>query len=288
MKTIKILGLTIILGTILFLLIKDTLLTQQLLNNINNQNVKPPITVPSMSTPNMVNVDSATAKLYCEVAERNFKASKGVFDSIQWTYTFTGALISLFITLFGFLGFKFILPMLLNKQIKSWAENSKEFHKIKADIQENSREMNIALAQVYRNNGLSRWKEGVPDRAIELTEQAFLFFRKACPERKPRNKDDQILWGTICGNLSYYYAENKNHAKYDDALKYAKIALTIGKKYHIMPLVENFPYVVKQYDMKNTLLREEAKEIITMYKEDLLKIPGIKAEEIKAYEDYFS
>ena len=287
MKTLKIITASAVLAILLLLLAKDILITKQFLcvkSNLTTQ----PYQQTSVSAPASPTLDSANAKAYCELAERNFKASEGIFSSIQWTHTFTIAFITLFITLFGILGFNFVLPKILNKQIRDWANNSVEFKKIKKDIQENSREMNIALTQVYITNGLSRWKEGVLERAIEQTEKAQVFFRKACPRGEPRAKDDQILWGTLCGNLSYYYAESKNHAKYDEALKCAKIALTIGKKYHIMNLVENFPYVIKQYDMKNPLLKKEAKELVELYKQDLLKIPGMKPEEITAYERYFS
>ncbi|MFA5338927.1 MAG: hypothetical protein WC317_02120 [Candidatus Omnitrophota bacterium] len=287
MKILKFFVMLLILGSLLLLLIKDIVITKQLfypINNLTHQSKNQTY----ISNPNATTIDSINAKLYCELAERNFKASNGVFSSIQWTYTFTGALITLFITLFGFLGWKFVIPMLLNKQIKDWADSSTEFKKIKTDILENSREMNIALAILYRNDGLSRWEQKVNDRAIELTEKALIFFKKACTEAKPRSKDDQILWGTICGNLSYYYAESGNHAKYDEALKYARISLTIGKKYHVMHLVENFPYVVKQYAVKDPLIKKEAKEILNAYKGDLLSAGILKPKDIEEYESYLS
>ncbi len=39
----------------------------------------------------------------------------------------------------------------MNKQIKNWVEKSEDLKKIRRDLAETSKEMNIALAQIYKN-----------------------------------------------------------------------------------------------------------------------------------------
>lgn len=221
-------------------------------------------------------------------SDAKLDAAQAILSAVQWTHTFTIIMITVVVTILGFLGVKVIFPILITSQIKKWVKDSEELKKIKSDIEESSIEMNIALAQSYKDEGLDRYREGAVNRAIELTERSASFFKKAFPTELPQTKDEVILWGTICGNLAYYYAEGKNHAKYAEALDYSKVALSIGKKHNVLNLIEDFLYVVKNYNIKHDRTREEAKKILNNYKDDFLKANILNEDDVKKYETYCS
>lgn len=231
--------------------------------------------------------DKRLAEIYLALSEKNLKASESLLSAINWTCTFSGMAITLLITVLGFVGWKYFLPHIVEKEIKSWAEKSVEFNSIKQELKETSKEMNLALSQLYRNDGLKRWNEGIIDRSIELTVKSHHFFKKAFPKEIPKTKDEEIQWGTICGNLAYYYAQEQNHAKYAQALDYSKIALDIGKRYHMLHLVEDFIYVVKKFDVKDKEARGEAIQMLKNYKDEFIKYKILGEQEIKEYEEYY-
>jgi uncharacterized membrane protein YqjE len=165
---------------------------------------------------------------------------------------------------------------------------AKEIKKLQDDMSGAYHEVNIAMARIYLRDGLDRWLQNNVDRAIELTEKALDFMKKEYPIEPPKNKNEEITRDFIRGNLAYYYAQSKNQAKYAEALNFSNEALDIGKKYNLLQLIEDYIYVVKEYQVEDGEYYKTAKQLIDIYSDDFINRRIITSKKLKEYEDYYS
>lgn len=220
--------------------------------------------------------------IYSDISDEKLKLSQIFLSSVRRTYIFIGGVITFVFTILVFLGCKYAFPRVLKKTVEEEIKRNEHIKTVSTRLEEACRETNIALARLCLREGLSRYKEKNLKRAIELTERALKFIKKNYPSKAPESKEEEILWGIIHGNLAYYYAEEKDVSKYNQALEYAQDCLVVGRKHNIMSLIDDYLFTVFSYDVKDTTIKENASKIFQSWGKKLLKTYGIGSN----YKDY--
>ena len=233
--------------------------------------------------------DERINEIYLSLTENNLKTTEALITSVRWSFAFVLTVISVVIAILGLLGFKYFFPTYINARIKEWIEGSEEIKTLKKDLGESYKQQQFLFSKTYVNDGLSQFKKGNVERAIEHTVKSLEFAKNSFRDQLqlPKSKDEELLWGYIHGNLGYYYARLNNIEKYTPALECAKIALAIGTKYNRMALIEDYLYIIKQYKVEKKGMIENAKLILESYKDQFQRNQIIKEEEIRDYEQYF-
>ncbi len=214
--------------------------------------------------------------IYLSLTESNLKTIEALISSVRWIFIFALTISAIVIAFLGVLGFKYAFPVYINKKVEEWADKS-GIHK----------EMNRLLAKNYMRDGVERWKKGNFERAIEFAELSRTFIKKAFQIKPPENKEEEIQWGFVHGNLAYYYAECKARSKNSDALNFAKIALEIGVKNDILNLIDDFLYVVRRYNVKNKDTLRIAVESYKDYKERFIQDKILNDDDIQKYDTFY-
>lgn len=257
----------------------------QLIQPSNNSTVIPfrqPINIESGCLKSQEQIN----KIYLELIEKDLKTSESILGGIQWFYVCLGGIISLVVGFLGFIGFKVIFPRMVNRHVQKLLVENKDLQDVRKANIESVRELNFVMAQGYKSEGASIWERNL-GRAIELTERAVELVKKCLVVNDRLSKEESINCGFIYGNLSYYYAVKGDFTKYDEALSYARVALSTGKKYHILDLIEDFIFVVKQYDIKDRKIVRIACKEFFLYKDEFIKFKIISVEELQDYEEYY-
>jgi len=293
LKIVSILACGLLIGV----LVLNILTCSKLSSTIDNIDKKPETFVPAIAKEGTIYTDADYNKLekeideihkiYSVVSEEKLKLSKWFLSSVRDAWIFIGVVITLVLGGLGFLGWNYAFPKAVEKRVADELERSERIKNVYTKLEETYKETNIALARIYFRDGFTRYEEKKLKRAAELTERALEFTKKSYPSGAPEGKEEEIFWGMVHGNLAYYYAEQKDVSKYNEALKYAQESLVVGRKHNILCLIDDYLFTIFSYDVRDTTIKEKASKIFQDWGEELLKSKEIDRKEYKDYKSFF-
>ena len=215
--------------------------------------------------------------IYLSLTENNLKTIEALISSVRWTFMFALTVGAIVIALLVFLGFKYAFPIYISQKVDNWMATSGI-----------PKELNRIIAKSYEREGVDMWKKGNIDRAIELTKLSHTFLEKAFSLKPPTLKEEEIQWGFSHGNLAYYYAECKASSKSSVAFNFANIALEIGKRHGKLDLIEDFLFVVREYDVEDKEIFLNAKKIYDVYRKKFIEEKTLNESDIQQYDTFFN
>lgn len=288
LKIVSILAYGLLIGV----LVLNILACSKLISTIDKINKKLETVVPVITEEAVTSTNADYNKLkkkidkinsiYLDISDEKLKLSKSILSSVRGTYIFIGVILTLVITVLGYLGVQHVFPKLIEKKVEKGIEDM-----VQRKLQETYKETNIALARICFRDGFTRYKEKKLKRAVELTERALEFMKKSYPSGAPEGKEEEIFWGMVHGNLAYYYAEQKDVSKYNEALKYAQESLVMGRKHNILCLIDDYLFTIFSYDVKDEAIKENASKIFQSWGKELLETNEIDRNRYKDYETFF-
>ena len=288
-------------GFLIGVLVLNILIYSKLSSSINKFNKKLETLVPAITKEGIIHTDVDYSKLekeidevhkiYSNISDEKLKLSKLFLSSVRGTWIFVAAVLTLVLGILGFLGCKYAFPKAVEKAVEKGVvdelERSERIKNVYVKLEETYKETNMALARICVRDGFACYKEKKLKRAVELAEKALEFMEKSYPSGAPEGKEEQIFWGTVHGNLAYYYAEQKDVSKYNEALEYAQKSLIVGRRHNILWLIDDYLFTIFSYDVKDETIKENATKIFQSWGEELLKTNEIDRNRYKDYETFF-
>lgn len=209
-------------------------------------------------------VEVLAAKCLLEISEKNLVAPQVIL----------GIIISILAILGGSVGYLVRRGILtrINENIEELKELRKE---LTMDAYELFGRINELAAVTY-------WRDKNYNRAFYFGEKAIENFEKVWGKEPKKQEVKEILY-KYKSNLAYFYVEAGRDDKKNEAIRYAKEGLEIGKTTNDIQLIDNYLYVLMKFAPMS--YKDEWLQTYENFKQAILKIrqkPGEK-KEIESY-----
>ncbi len=220
---------------------------------------------------NNFEIEQCAAKKLVEISEKNLSAPNWILAIIITFLMFSLGSAG------GIVGYIIRVKKDVNKSI------DKKFEHLIKQIEDIDKDRLRLLAHDFINSSVKAWQRNSFDSAIEKGEKAISYLKRYL-EYDTTNDIEKNALKRFKSNLAYYYVDAGKTDKTGLAIEYAKEGLQIGRKIDDIEYIDNYLFVIMNYDhMQNE--RSIWTKTYEVYKDRLKKTRDRNEQE--KYESYY-